>query len=110
MTHPLGSSSAGGFARAEALVLIAGSVVVVSLSLPLAAGNAEHARTSLCLDNLRRLGVALSIYSTENGWYPPSPDDGNTNPGFSWVPGQAGPGGPQEFDSRILADAARSLL
>lgn len=110
MRPPFGLFPAGGFTRMEALMMTVGLSVLGSLALPLVAGNAEHARTAVCLDNLRRLAVAHAVYATEFGWYAPNPDDGNATPGFSWVPGIAGPGGVHEFDSAILADPSRSLL
>jgi hypothetical protein len=55
--------------------------------------------------------VALHLYSNDNDdFYPPNPDDANTIPGYNWCGGNAGIGGPQEFDPDVLLDPARSLL
>jgi prepilin-type processing-associated H-X9-DG protein len=42
--------------------------------------------------------------------FPPNPDDANTVRGHNWCPGNAGVGGPQEFDPDVLRDPDRSLL
>ena len=55
--------------------------------------------------------IALHLYAGDNNdLFPPNPDDGNTIPGYNWCGGQAGIGGPAEFNPDILVDPARSLL
>jgi len=55
--------------------------------------------------------VAITLYADENNdFFPPNPDDGNTIPGYNWCEGQAGVGGPQEFNPDILEDPKQSLL
>lgn len=62
------------------------------------------------MDNLRTLTRAWQQFDVDHSYLPPNPDDGNTTPGFNWVPGQAGRGGAHEFNPDILTDATRSLL
>lgn len=55
--------------------------------------------------------LATHLYTLDNNeYYWPNPDDGNTTIGYNWCPGQAGPGGGQEFNPDILDDPTRSLL
>ena len=55
--------------------------------------------------------LALNLYTGDNNdFYPPNPDDANTDPGYNWCSGNAGIGGPQEFDPDVLLDPTRSLL
>jgi hypothetical protein len=55
--------------------------------------------------------TAMILYTDENhDFFPPNPDDGNTDPGYNWCSGQAGMGGPQEFDPDVLKDSKLTLL
>jgi hypothetical protein len=55
--------------------------------------------------------TAMLTYTSDNSeFFPPNPDDGNTIAGYNWCSGQAGIGGPQEFDPDVIKDPARSLL
>lgn len=107
--HAPGATSAG-FSRLELLTTMLGVALLTALALPLTAGGTKSAHAALCADNLRRLARAMDLYTLDQGWFPPNPDDGNTLPGFAWVPGQGGVGGAQEFHPDLLKDRSRSLL
>jgi prepilin-type processing-associated H-X9-DG protein len=55
--------------------------------------------------------TAMTLYASENNdFFPPNPDDGNTDPGYNWCSGNAGIGDPQEFDPDVLSNPQLSLL
>lgn len=55
--------------------------------------------------------VGMTVYGSENNdFFPPNPDDANTDPGYNWVSGAAGIGQPQEFDPDCIANPTLSLL
>jgi prepilin-type processing-associated H-X9-DG protein len=45
-----------------------------------------------------------------NDLLPPNPDDGTSQPGYTWCVGGAGVGGPDEFNPDILSDPKRCLI
>ncbi len=48
-----------------------------------------------CLENLRRLQGAMTMYTHDNhDLFPPNPDDGNTVPGYNWCAGEVDGGMP----------------
>jgi prepilin-type N-terminal cleavage/methylation domain-containing protein/prepilin-type processing-associated H-X9-DG protein len=99
------------FTLLELLVVIAIIGILASLLLPVLSRAKQKAQGIACLNNGRQMMTAMSLYSNDNkDFYPPNPDDGNTLPGYNWCGGNAGIGGPQEFDPDILADPTRSLL
>ena len=62
-----------GFTLVELLVVVAIIALLVSILLPSLQRAKEQARITVCLANLRGLGVAFSQYVAENnGWYPPA--------------------------------------
>jgi hypothetical protein len=63
-----------------------------------------------CLNNLKQVMDALSLYTQDNqDLFPPNPDDGNMLPGYNWCPGDAGMGG-EQFNPDILADGRYCLV
>jgi len=103
--------SDGGFTLIELLVVIAIIAILAALLLPVLSRAKLKAQGIYCMNNGRQMMLAIHLYTGDyQELYPPNPDDGNTTPGYNWCPGQAGPGGAEEFNSDILADQSRALL
>jgi prepilin-type N-terminal cleavage/methylation domain-containing protein len=99
------------FTLVELLVVV--TVLAIGSTLVATALGAAGAksRSFQCYNNLKQIMGAIIIYTHDNNeLFPPNPDDGNTVVGHNWCPGQAGPGGPAEFNPDILADPRVSLL
>ncbi len=100
-----------GFTLVELLVVITIIAILVAMLMPVLSRAKQRAQGTSCLNNGKQLMLALQLYAGEyTDFYPPNPDDGNTVPGHNWAGGQAGIGGPQEFDPDVLLDPTRSLL
>jgi len=99
------------FTLIELLVVIAIIGILAALLLPVLSRTKAKAQGALCRNCGRQLMLGVAMYTADNNdLFPPNPDDGNTVPGHNWCPGQAGLGGPQEFDPDVLKDPNRSLL
>jgi prepilin-type N-terminal cleavage/methylation domain-containing protein/prepilin-type processing-associated H-X9-DG protein len=99
------------FTLIELLVVIAIIGILAALLLPVLSKAKSRAQGAACLSQGKQMMTAMLLYTTENNdFFPPNPDDGNTNVGYNWCPGSAGIGGPQEFNPDVLEDPTRSLL
>jgi prepilin-type N-terminal cleavage/methylation domain-containing protein/prepilin-type processing-associated H-X9-DG protein len=104
-------NSRRAFTLIELLVVIAIIAILAALLLPVLSKAKGRAQGAACLSQGKQMMTAMLLYTTENNdFFPPNPDDGNTNVGYNWCPGSAGIGQPQEFDPVVLEDPARSLL
>ncbi len=100
-----------GFSRLDGLVLVALALGLAAVWLPAGARPRADSQALLCLHNVALLNRAMQMYASDfQGYLPPNPDDANTTPYANWVGGQAGSGGPQEFNPDVLKDPARSRL
>ena len=100
-----------GFTLIELLVVIAIIGILAALLLPALSRAKQRAQGAVCLGGGKQMMTAMLLYVDENNdRFPPNPDDGNTVPGHNWCGGNAGVGGPQEFNPDVLQDPNRSLL
>jgi prepilin-type N-terminal cleavage/methylation domain-containing protein/prepilin-type processing-associated H-X9-DG protein len=99
------------FTLIELLVVIAIIGILAALLLPVLGKAKGRAQGIACVNQGKQMMTAMLLYTSENNeFFPPNPDDGNTDAGYNWCGGSAGINGPQEFNPDVLEDPARSLL
>lgn len=99
------------FTLIEMLVVISILGVLAALLLPVLSRSKDRAQGVYCLNNGKQMMTGLELYTGDNhDFFPPNPDDGNTNAGYNWCSGQAGIGQAQEFNPDVLKDSKTSLL
>lgn len=100
-----------GFTLIELLVVISIIAILAAMLMPVLSRARQKAQGSQCLSNGKQMMLAMTIYGSENNdFFPPNPDDGNTDPGYNWCSGAAGIGQSQEFDPDVIANPSLSLL
>lgn len=60
-----------GFNLIELLIVLAIIIILLALLLPTLSRAREQARSTLCLSNLKQIGISLHLYATNNGDYVP---------------------------------------
>ena len=99
------------FTLIELLVVIAIIGILAALIFPALSRAKSKAQGVLCLNNGRQMMTGVLLYTDDHdGLFPPNPDDGNKVPGHNWCGGQAGVGGPDEFNPDVLRDHDRNMI
>src|SRR5208282_4302253 len=85
-TPKQGDSRARAFTLIELLVVIAIIAILAALLLPALASAKERSKRAKCLNNLRQLGIAMTMYADDNRQLlmsaKPSSDDNPPTPPF----------------------------
>jgi hypothetical protein len=99
------------FTRWDLAAVVASLSLLVITLVPAPAASRTRSQGVRCLDNLRQIMSAMSMYTHDNhDFFPPNPDDGNSLLGYNWCIGLAGPGGSRQFDSDVMTDPRKCLL
>jgi prepilin-type N-terminal cleavage/methylation domain-containing protein/prepilin-type processing-associated H-X9-DG protein len=79
----------GAFTLVELLVTIAIIALLGALLLPALSGAKYHAKNATCRNNLRQISVALALYTTTHGFFPPArgflPPGSAPAPDLEWM-------------------------
>jgi prepilin-type N-terminal cleavage/methylation domain-containing protein/prepilin-type processing-associated H-X9-DG protein len=99
------------FTLLELLVVIAIIAILAALLLPVLTRAKQRAQGIICLNSGKQIMLAMVLYGNDyHDYFPPNPDDGNTNAGYNWCSGDASIGGPDEFNPDVIKNPALSLL
>ncbi len=73
-----------GFTLIELLVVIAIIAILAAILFPVFAQAREKARQTSCVSNMRQMGMAITMYVTDNEGYPMHSSPSNWNPRKRW--------------------------
>jgi prepilin-type N-terminal cleavage/methylation domain-containing protein len=74
-----------GFTLIELLVVIAIIAILAAMLLPALAKAKERAYQTACIANLKQVGIALKMYTDDNGDYFPAASDPSATPPILWT-------------------------
>src|SRR6266568_1947143 len=78
------------FTLVELLVVLGVLTFGAMLLIPALAHTRPNVRSTQCLNNMRQLMAAMTMYPHDNSdLFPPNPDAAYLTPGYNWVAGNA---------------------
>jgi prepilin-type processing-associated H-X9-DG protein/prepilin-type N-terminal cleavage/methylation domain-containing protein len=92
-----------GFTLTELLAVMAVIAVLVAILIPVLGGAREAARSAVCQSNLRQIGIALTMFVNDHGYYPAIAEVGQIMDG-------TGPGTGYQQDLLPYMDAAHDIM
>jgi prepilin-type N-terminal cleavage/methylation domain-containing protein/prepilin-type processing-associated H-X9-DG protein len=106
------------FTFVELLIVLAVLALIVCVFATARAASRPNFQGALCLNNMRQLMAAFTMYTHDSSeFFPPNPDAALSTPGCSWVLGAAwgwfppgNSGSPDAGNPDILRDGSRNLL
>ena len=73
-------SNTGAFTLIELLIIIAIISILAAMLLPALKSARNKAKSAVCTNNLRQIGLALQMYASDwDGWLPPGASDDGTH-------------------------------
>lgn len=107
------------FTFIELLIVLAALALIVCVFATARAASRPNFQGALCLNNMRQLMAAFTMYTHDSAdFFPPNPDTSSTLPAATWVPGVASGwmpniaavGNVDAGNPDLLKDASRSML
>jgi hypothetical protein len=106
------------FTVVELLITLAVLALIICLLATARAGSPPNFQGAVCLNNMRQMMAAFTMYTHDYGdFFPPNPDALYSTPGCNWVSGNVSGwmpynsvGNPDGWNTDLLKDASRSLL
>lgn len=112
------SAGRRAFTFVELLIVLTVVALMITVLATARAGSRPNFQGAICLNNMKQVTAALTMYSHDNSdLFPPNPDLAFGNLGCNWVSGvvtgwivPGSPGSPDAGNPDLVSDPRRSLL